>query len=457
MTFVNRHPRPAIARRGLVLPLVLITLAIAIILGLSFLTSASTATSLSSAADHRLRARMIAESGLSMTLGYIEGERNWRTLRANGAWVTNQPLDGGTFTVTGEDGDQVDATGAVVGDANLAEDPNDPVLLTSIGTYGDARHLVRAVRYPPKTPGISVNERVEVKTTGLVDSYDPDRGPYSVAIATAKAIAQRNGLSRQTYIRLRDRSRVNGNVYYGVNSVPAQAVIKDGTAIVTGTITPLPAPIATPVVIEPNWANNTGANQTYVSGTTLLTTDTWYSNFTLRGTAVVRVVGDVRMYVGGNMTVADDARIEIGNPSAHAAGIKGAINIDSTVPVDSYDSSLGAYGGTNVSSKAVIATNSVLPAAVTVESAIKGDVYSGVGSVPATSIVVAGGSVTGVRAAMTTSMAIPSPPAWPTDVPASVGDYSLSSTQNLNANLQTANLRISGSGVLRVNGDRKIR
>src|SRR5688572_32805393 len=90
MTSVNRHPRPAIARRGLVLPLVLITLAIAIILGLSFLTSASTATSLSSAADHRLRARMIAESGLSMTLGYIESERNWRTLRANGAWVTNQ-------------------------------------------------------------------------------------------------------------------------------------------------------------------------------------------------------------------------------------------------------------------------------------------------------------------------------------------------------------------------------
>ena len=407
MTFVNRHPRPAIARRGLVLPLVLITLAIAIILGLSFLTSASTATSLSSAADHRLRARMIAESGLSMTLGYIDSERNWRTLRTNGAWVTNQSLDGGTFTVTGEDGDHVDATGAVVGDASLADDPNDPVLLTSVGTYGDARHLVRAVRYPPKTPGIAVNERVEVKTSGLVDSYDPERGPYSVAIATAKAIAQSNGLSRQTYIRLRERSRVNGNVYYGVNSVLAQAVIKDATAVVTGTITPLPAAVATPVVVEPNWANNTGASQAYATGTTLLTTDTWYNNFTLRNTAVLRVVGDVKMYVGGNMTVSDDARIEIGNPSAYGAAIKGAINLASSIPIDSYDSSLGAYGGTNISSKAVLATNSVLPAAVTVGSAIKGDVYSGLGSVPATSIVVAGGSVTGVRAAMTTSMAIP--------------------------------------------------
>src|SRR5688572_32352374 len=112
MAVVVRYPARSYgpARRGLVLPLVLMALAVAIILGMCFLTSASTSTTLASAADQRLRARMIAESGLAMTLTYIETDYNWRTDRANGEWITNQALDGGTFTVSGHDGDRVDAT-----------------------------------------------------------------------------------------------------------------------------------------------------------------------------------------------------------------------------------------------------------------------------------------------------------------------------------------------------------
>jgi hypothetical protein len=454
----HRHPaRPAVARRGLVLPLVLIAMAIAIILGMCFLTSASTATSLSTAADQRLHARMIAESGLSIALGYIESDRDWRTTRSNGVWVTSQAFDGGTFTVSGEDGDRVDAAGAVIGDGDLADDNSDPIVVTSVGVYQGTRHLVRAVRFPPKLPGIAVSQRAEVKRTAQVDGFNPDRGAYAAGIATSSGIAQSNGVLRGPYVRLYNRSRVNGNVYYGVSGAPASAVAKDATAIVTGLIGPLPAAIPTPDIAEPNWPNAIGVDRSYSSGVTLLTTDTWYKNFELKGNATFRAVGNVKMYVNGDMNVTEDAKIEVGNPMAYAAAIKGLINVDSTVPVDSYDSSVGLYGGTNVSSKALLATNSVLASAVTVKSAIKGDVYSGVGSVPTVSIVVLGGSVSGTRGALTTAIAIPAPPPMPTDVPASVGSYSLTSTLNLNANMQTGDFLISGGGLLRASGDRKLR
>ncbi|HEV2294621.1 MAG TPA: hypothetical protein VGR35_12265 [Tepidisphaeraceae bacterium] len=450
-------PAPTAPRRGLVLPLVLLAMSIAVILGMCFLTSASTATTLSTAADHRLRARMIAESGLATALAYIEAEPTWRAQRGNGVWVTSQALDGGTFTISGEDGDRIDAAGAVVGDGNLVDDPNDPVVLTSVGEYQGVRHRVRAVRSAPKMQGIAVNERVEVKNSAVVDSYNPELGPYSAAIATARGLAQSNGAARAPYVRLRNRARVNGDVYFGRDSTLGGAVIRDGTAVVTGTIAPLPASILTPTVVEPDWANSGGMPTSYSSAVTIVNTDTWYKRLELKGNATLRVLGDVRMYVHGPMTVTDDARIEIGAPMAHGASIKGSITINSTVAVDSYDSSLGTYGGTNVGAKAVLATNSTAVAAVTISSILKGDAYSGVGSDPLTSIVVTG-SVSGQRAALTTPITIPPPPPWPTDVPANSGYYEVKDiVRTLSTNLQTDNLRITGNGILRVDGHRTIR
>ena len=458
MTLGRRQPLRPAPRRGLVLPLVLIALAVAIILGMCFLTSASTSTALSTAADQRLHARMIAESGLSMALSEIETNRDWRTQRTNGTWVTNQPFDGGTFTVEVQDGNSIDATGAVVGDSDLSDDPSEPVVVSSFGDYQGTRHVARAVRYAPRTPGIAVSERVAVRRSAVVDAYDPDRGSYSAGIATAKAIAQTNGVLRGPYVRLYNRGRVNGNVYYGPNGVLGSAIAKDATATVTGTIGPLPAEIPTPDIADPDWPNAVATPRSLTSGVTFLTTDAWYKTFELKGTAVFRPVGHVKVYVTGDMSVSEDAKIEIGRPLGYGAAIRNTINIDSTVPVDSYDSSLGAYGVGNSGSNALVATNSTAPAAVTVSSAIRGDVYSGAGSIPATSIVVVGGSVTGVRAALPVPMSIPAPPAWPTNVPANVGFYEVRDvTRNLNANLQTDNLWITGNGILRVSGDRTIR
>src|SRR5688572_7826627 len=133
------HRRPR-RRRGLIMPLVLIAMGISMILGLAFLSGATTASVTASAAAVWLNARMIAESGIAVALAQMDAEPAWRILRPNGTWVAAQPLGGGTFSVTVQDGEQLDAAGNVIGDGSLSDDNQDPVVITCVATVGDTRY-----------------------------------------------------------------------------------------------------------------------------------------------------------------------------------------------------------------------------------------------------------------------------------------------------------------------------
>jgi hypothetical protein len=436
------------------MPLVLLALAVAIILGSCFLTSASTATGVAKASTDRLRARMIAETGLSVALASLEKDVNWRSNHPNGVWTADQSFAGGTFTVSGEDGETINADGTVAGDGSLTDDRSDPVVISSVGTYNGVRHLVRAVRYPPKASGVTVNERVEVKGTSVLDSYNPDFGTYSSSTAGTSAFAKSNGALRTSYIKLRNNAKVNGNVYFGPGGSLARTVQQDGTAVVTGTITSLPAAVVMPAVTEPAWpVAPTGATRAYSSGINVVNADLWLDRLDLTGTATLRALGNVNLYVSGPMTVTDDAKIEVGYPMAMGASVAGTISIGGN-PMDSYDSSLGLYGGSNVGSNAVLGTNSTAAGAITATAAVKGDAYTGVGSIPATSIV---GSVSGTKAALTTPPALPAPVAMPAMAP-STGDVSYGSvTTSMTTDMHVNNFDMSGNAIVSIVGNRILR
>jgi hypothetical protein len=436
------------------MPLVLLALAVALILGSCFLTSASTSTGLGKAANDRLRARMIAETGLSVALSYVEKDVNWRSNRANGVWIPSQSFAGGTFTVSGEDGETINPDGTVAGDGSLTDDRSDPVVITSVGVYNGVRHLVRAVRYPPKASGITVNERVEVKGSSVFDSYNPDLGTYASSTPGTTALAKSNGALRTSYIKLRNNAKVNGNVYFGPGGSLARTVQQDTTAVVTGTIGPLPAAVVMPSVTEPAWpVMPTGITRAYSSGINVVSADLWLDRLDLTGTATLRALGNVNLYVSGPTTVTDDAKIEVGYPMAMGAAVSGTINL-SGGPVDSYDSSKGPYGGTNVGSNAVLGTNSTAPAAITASAPVSGDAYSGVGSIPATSIV---GTVTGTKTALTAPLTIPAPAPMPTNVPPSSGALSITNGYVLSTDMQVSSVSISGGSTLSVVGQRILR
>ncbi len=242
-------------RGGIALPLVLIAIAVCTILGTILLLTAGTTSQIASATDHRLRARMIAESGLVIARAYLDDDPNWRSVRPNGVWINNQAFAGGTFTVRGEDGDRINDDGSVAGDGSLADDPLDPVTLTAVGAYGGSRYLVRATIGRPSASTIAVSERITVSDAGVIDSYRA--GANGVAIRGQAAFISSNDVARPN-VTLRHTARVNGNLYVGPGGDPAWAVQVLQSAVVTGTTGALPAPVPFATPVDPSPGTSSG-------------------------------------------------------------------------------------------------------------------------------------------------------------------------------------------------------
>lgn len=124
--------------RGAALLLVLIAVAIATILALSFLASQTPTAVVASNIDRKAKARQIAESALKMAIDYVSENPTWRTDKTSGQWMDDAALDGGTFDLFG-----VDET-----DGDLADDNTEAVTLTAIATYQGVTHRVMAIVSP---------------------------------------------------------------------------------------------------------------------------------------------------------------------------------------------------------------------------------------------------------------------------------------------------------------------
>ncbi|GJM24534.1 MAG: hypothetical protein DHS20C16_09490 [Phycisphaerae bacterium] len=139
--------RPAIA-----LISVLVVTALIATLAATFIASTGTTSAISRNMEDHAKASQIAESGIRMTLAYIRAEENWRTVKSEGAWVTDASLSGGTFSITVNDGEDTDDDGAIAnpaeGDGDLDDDDEDVFTITSIAKYAGTVYTARAVITP---------------------------------------------------------------------------------------------------------------------------------------------------------------------------------------------------------------------------------------------------------------------------------------------------------------------
>lgn len=143
---------------------------------------------------------------------------------------------------------------------------------------------------------------------------------------------------------------------------------------------------------------------------------------------------------------------------ALTAGVvsNGNVTLTGSSAIDSYDSTNGAYGGSNVGSNATVQTNSTATNAVSLDwsTAIRGSVQVGPGGNPDTVVKETSGSnVTGTTSAM--SQAIPMPTlSVPAGMGASTGDLVIrgSQTSTVSGNLHVNNLTVGNSGRMKVSG-----
>jgi hypothetical protein len=308
------------AAPGFALFLVLVALVTGVLIGTTFLLSSSSAASMGRQADDRLSARLVAEAGLAMANHYISAETNWRSLKNNGEWVADHPLLGGTVSIWGEDGHTIDANGNVVGDGDLSNAAGDPYTLTSLGVFGRARCRLRVTVIPGATSTIAVAERIMLKYGAAVDSYNHTIGAYGPTNNGATSSISSNSTGKPN-ILLSPNSRITGKLYLPAGGDPARAVsIVNNvnkvplSSIVSGGVANLAVEeVGIPDVDAPEYTPS-GNNLTYSSGVTEISGDLACASLTLKGTAVLKAVGNARLFCDGELRVEDNAQIVLDNP-----------------------------------------------------------------------------------------------------------------------------------------------
>ncbi|MDD4889668.1 MAG: hypothetical protein PHU85_07030 [Phycisphaerae bacterium] len=133
------------------------------------------------------------------------------------------------------------------------------------------------------------------------------------------------------------------------------------------------------------------------------------------------------------------------------------VRLSSNATVDSYDSSLGDYGGSNVGSAAMVRTNSTASGTVALSSnaRINGSVQVGPNGNPNQVVSMSSGAtVTGTKTAMSQAMTMPTVSA-PTGLGASTGNltYNNNQTALVSGNLHVDNLSLKSNSKVRINGN----
>lgn len=124
-------------QRGVAMVLVVIAVAMASLLALTFLSAQSTTVHITQNAISHAGARTLAESGLEIAIAYVSDDDDWRADHTSGLWLADQPMGDGTYTIYGEDED---------GDLN--DDPSDALTITCVATVGGVTHRVSAYVQP---------------------------------------------------------------------------------------------------------------------------------------------------------------------------------------------------------------------------------------------------------------------------------------------------------------------
>jgi Tfp pilus assembly protein PilX len=128
--------------RGTVYLLVLGACLIATIIAVGALTTGRAQSRTVRINDDAAAAQLAARSGLELARNWINSDANWRSNRTNGVWATNLAI--GSAKVSIEAIDPLDG--------NLANHQYDPVTVTCIATYGQARQSASVTLYAKPTP-----------------------------------------------------------------------------------------------------------------------------------------------------------------------------------------------------------------------------------------------------------------------------------------------------------------
>ncbi len=511
---INTNPKHR-RQRGIALLLVMISVAVASVLSLGFLTAQTTTLGISRNITHSAQARAIAESALELALHYVRDDPTaaWRTDRPHGVWVADQPLAGGTYTITAIDGADTNGDGTISapseGDGDLTDDGDDPLTLTATATYGGVTYTVTAVVTPISLPEPELlghwkfdDASGDTAADSSGNGYDGDliHGPTWTTGQTSGAL-QLDGNNDHVQIPGFPNATGSFTMTSWVRSTTAggdQRIFVDdhdnnesGYALSIGdggtrsvrffSRGVNPVIIDTPVVLTADaWHYVVGVHDAdarqrriYVDGQ-LVAQDSagGYSNTwgTDSGEAAIGgevdgspeavpnwrfggKIDEVRFY---NTALTAAQIVAVGNITGGVVAVADSILLQDHARIDAFDSTLGAYGGANILDCSISTNSTALLAAQLFNNAvIQGDLAAGPGALLLSVIGLSGtAAITGVTDDLDHPAGIHNI-VNPSHMPASTGDalYTGSTTQTLSGDLHCDRFEIRDSAIVQISGD----
>lgn len=288
--------------------LVIIAVAMATILSVTFLSAQSTSLGIAQNLRRHPQAQQIAESGLATIVKQIEKDPQWRSRFTHGLWVNNQALLGGTVTIYGQD----------PLDSDLADNQADDLELRVIGTYQGVTHELKALlKFEAivgggAAKGVVTSGKIALTGSSQIDSYDSSKGAYGGSNvgsdATIVTTSTSNGI-----ISLVDNCKLKGDAIVGKGGNPNTAISVEQPGNITGTKTALTDNLIWPGVMAlPGGFGAKADSKSYGGNSkTTISSNLWVDDFTVANAAEITIQGNVSLRVDKSFAIKNNAEIKL--------------------------------------------------------------------------------------------------------------------------------------------------
>ena len=140
---------------------------------------------------------------------------------------------------------------------------------------------------------LTVQEKLEVRKSSEIDSFDSNLGPYGDENVGSSAVISINAAKKA--VKVRDGSTIRGDVFIAGEGDPETVVHLDEDSSITGAIGGLEEPLEVPVVEPPQLGESVG-DVRHKGGTHVISAGFRCDKLKLEKGAVVEIEGDVTMH-----------------------------------------------------------------------------------------------------------------------------------------------------------------
>ncbi len=284
---MNMHKLLKSKRRGSVIPLAMVAVAMLLIVGTGLLTIGFNSRTLSVRTASQIAARSAADAGLTKALYEMNQKLNVKPWDSNSLpLAANQTLPNCcsflNYTITG------DIAGGY-----------------TIESVGKSNHAEKSVRCTLRLRGpfdysIFAVQGLELKNSAVVDWYNFEDDDEPMKVATNS--------NASSAIILKNSATINGDVIVGAGGDPDDVIELKNSATITGDTSAMPVEQELPPIIVPQWLQAMTLQETIENGDETYPSGK-YEGIDLGTGSELYISENVTFYITGDVTLRNSAKI----------------------------------------------------------------------------------------------------------------------------------------------------